>query len=47
MYGNQELNELLSHYVVSKTDILKANRTSASADIDLTKQNQNGLSSNI
>ena len=37
MYGNKELSELLSHYAVSKTDIFKANRTSAAADIDFDK----------
>ena len=37
MYGNKELSELLSHYAVSKTDIFKANRTSAAANIDFDK----------
>ena len=37
MYGNKELSELLSHYAVSKTDIFKANRISAAADIDFDK----------
>ena len=47
MYGNKELSELLSHYAVSKTDILKQTEPPQQLILTLTKQDWNGLASKI